>query len=84
MAEAEADGMAGAQLRAFVERIERLEADRATVAADIADVYAQTKAAGFKTKVVRQLVRLRRMDKRERDEEEALLELYRHAVGMDR
>lgn len=80
---AEAEGVAGEQLRALIERIERLEEDKAAVASDIADVYAEAKAAGFEVKVVRQLVRLRRMDKDERDEQEALLDLYRQAIGMD-
>lgn len=80
---AEADGVAGEQLRTLIERIERLEADKEALTSDIRDVYTQAKAAGFSVKVVRQLVRLRKMDKEERDEQEALLELYRQAIGMD-
>lgn len=80
---AEADNVAGEQLRTLIERIERLEADKEALTSDIRDVYTQAKAAGFSVKVVRQLVRLRKMDKDERDEQEALLEAYRQAIGMD-
>ncbi len=79
----DAGGVAGEQLRAFVERIERLEEDKAAVASGIGEVYAEAKAAGFAVKIIRQLVRLRRMNKHQRAEEEALLDLYRQAVGMD-
>ena len=80
---AETGGVAGEQLRTLIERIERLEADKEALTSDIRDVYTQAKAAGFSVKVVRQLVRLRKMDKEERDEQEALLEVYRQAIGMD-
>ena len=80
---AEANNVAGEQLLTLIEQIERLEADKEALTADIRDVYTQAKAAGFSVKVVRQLVRLRKMDKDERDEQEALLELYRQAIGMD-
>lgn len=78
-----AEAVAGERLRAFVERIERLEADKAAVAGDIRDVYAEAKAAGFEVKVLRQIVRLRGMDQEERAEQEELLALYRQALGMD-
>jgi uncharacterized protein (UPF0335 family) len=77
-------GIAADQLRSLVERIERLEEDRRAIAEDIRDVYAQGKAAGFDIRTMRQVVRLRRLDKGERDEQEALLDLYKHALGMDR
>jgi len=77
-------GIAADQLRSLVERIERLEEDRRTIAEDIREVYAQGKAAGFDVRTMRQVVRLRRLDKGERDEQEALLDLYKHALGMDR
>ena len=80
---AETDNVAGEQLLTLIEQIERLEADKEALTADIRDIYTQAKAAGFSVKVVRQLVRLRKMDKDERDEQEALLELYRQAIGMD-
>ena len=77
-------GIAADQLRSLVERIERLEEDRRTIAEDIREVYAQGKAAGFDVRTMRRVVRLRRLDKGERDEQEALLDLYKHALGMDR
>ena len=83
MAETGAEAVAGERLRAFVERIERLEADKAAVVGDIRDVYAEAKAAGFEVKVLRQIVRLRGMDQAERAEQEELLALYRRALGMD-
>ena len=80
---AETGNVAGEQLRAFIERVERLEEEKAALAADIADVYAEAKIAGFEVKIVRQLVRLRKMDKDERAHQDAMLELYRRALGMD-
>lgn len=80
---ADVEGISGERLLAFLERIERLEEEKAQTASLIADVYAEAKADGFQAKIVRQLVRLRKMDKDERDEQETLLELYRRAVGMD-
>ncbi len=75
-------GVAGGQLRAFVERIERLEEEKKALSDDIRDVYAEAKANGFDTKVMRQVVRLRKQDTAERQEQEALLDLYMHALGM--
>ena len=83
MAETGAEAVAGERLRAFVGRIDRLEADKAAVASDIRDVYAEAKAAGFEIKVLRQIVRLRGMDQAERAEQEELLALYRRGLGMD-
>ncbi len=80
---ARAGGIAGDHLRSLIERIEGLEEEKKTIAADIRDIYAEAKAAGFDVRVVRQLVRLRRLDKADRDGQEALLDLYRHAIGMD-
>lgn len=80
---ADVEGISGERLLAFLERIERLEEEKAHLASQIAEVYAEAKADGFQVKIVRQLVRLRKMDKDERDEQETLLELYRRAVGMD-
>ncbi|MDP6954006.1 MAG: DUF2312 domain-containing protein [Alphaproteobacteria bacterium] len=76
-------GIAGEQLRSLIERIERLEEERKATADDIRDVYAEAKAAGFDAKVMRQVVRLRKLDNADRQEQEALLDLYRHALGMD-
>ncbi len=70
------------QLRSIVERIERLEEEKAATATDIKEVYAEAKANGYDTKTLRQVVRLRKQDKAERQEQEAILELYLHALGM--
>jgi len=70
------------QLRAFVERIERLAEEKQAIADDIKEVYAEAKGNGFDTKVLRQLIRLRKMDRAERLEQEAVLDLYMAALGM--
>jgi len=75
-------GVAADELRQFVERIERLEEEKAGIASDIKDVYAELKGRGFDTKAVRQIVRLRKQDHSERQEQEAVLELYMQALGM--
>ena len=75
-------GVAADQLRAFVERIERLEEEKATISADIKDVYGEAKANGYDTKILRMVIRLRKQDAAERQEQEALLDLYMHALGM--
>ena len=80
---ANSGGIAGDQLRSLVERIERLEDERRATAEDIREVYGEARAAGFDIKVMRQLVRLRRLDSAEREAQAALLDIYRHAVGMD-
>lgn len=77
-----AQTVAAGQLRAFLERIERLLEERATINEDIAQVYGEMKGTGFDTQAVRQLVRLRRMDQAQRQEREAILDLYKSAVGM--
>jgi uncharacterized protein (UPF0335 family) len=75
-------GVAHDQLRSVIERIERLEEEKAATAADIKEVYAEAKANGFDTKTLRQVVRIRKQDKSERQEQEAILELYLSALGM--
>ncbi|WP_196260567.1 DUF2312 domain-containing protein [Pelagibacterium limicola] len=75
-------GIARDQLRAFIERIERLEEEKKAIADDIKDVYAEAKGSGFDTKVMRQIVRIRKLDRNERAEQEAILDLYMHALGM--
>lgn len=70
------------QLRSFVERIERLEDEKATIGQDIKDVYAEAKGTGFNVAIMRKVIRLRKMDKAERDEESAMLDLYLSALGM--
>ena len=75
-------GFAKDQLKSIVERIERLEEEKQALADDIKEVYAEAKANGFDTKTLRTVVRLRKQDSSERQEQEALLELYMHALGM--
>ena len=70
------------QLKAFVERVERLEEEKKTIADDIRDVYAEAKANGFDVKTLRVVVRMRKQDVQERQEQQAILETYLHALGM--
>ena len=70
------------QLKAFVERVERLEEEKKAIADDVRDVYAEAKANGFDVKALRTVVRLRKQDVNERKEQEAILETYLHALGM--
>ena len=74
--------VAAGQLRAFIERIERLEEEKKTIADDIKEVYAEAKGTGFDTKAVRTIIRLRKKDQAERQEEEAIIDLYKAALGM--
>jgi uncharacterized protein (UPF0335 family) len=69
------------QLKTIIERIERLEEDKAGVMADLKEVYAEAKGNGFDTKILRKVVRLRKQDRAKRLEEEALLDLYMSAIG---
>ena len=75
-------GFAKDQLKSVVERIERLEEEKQALAEDIKEVYAEAKANGFDTKILRTVIRLRKQDKNERQEQEALLDLYLQALGM--
>lgn len=75
--------IAADQLRLFLERIERLEEEKKGIADDIRDVYSEAKGQGYDTKTMRTLVRLRRLDKPTRQEQDALLEVYRSALGID-
>lgn len=79
---AEKGGIAAERLRSIIERIERLEEEKASLTSDIRDVYSEAKGSGFDTKVLRQIVRLRKMDQSDRAEQEELLELYKHALKM--
>jgi len=74
-------GIAAGQLKALIQRIERLEEEKAALGADIREIYAEAKANGFDPKIMRQVVRLRKLDKADRQEQEALLDLYLHALG---
>ena len=78
-----AQTVAAGQLRAFIERIERLEEDKKNIAEDIKEVYAELKGTGFDTKAVRTIIRLRKQDKAEREEAESILDLYMTALGME-
>lgn len=69
------------QLKTIIERIERLEEDKAAVAADLKEVYAEAKGNGFDTKILRKVIRLRKQDKAKVQEEEALIDLYLSAIG---
>ena len=79
---ADTGGVAAGQLRAFIERIERLEEEKKGLSDDVRDVFAEAKGSGFDTKIMRQVIRLRKKDTNERQEEEAILDLYMHALGM--
>ena len=76
------DSVAQDQIKAFIERIERLEEEKASIAGDIKEVYAEAKGNGFDTKVLRKIIQIRRQDHNQRMEIEALLELYMTALGM--
>jgi len=76
------ESVAQDQLRAFIERIERMEEEKAAIANDIKEIYAEAKGNGFDTKILKQIVRIRGMDANERMEQEAILELYMSALGM--
>jgi uncharacterized protein (UPF0335 family) len=75
-------GIAGAQLKSFIERIERLEDEKRALGEDIKEVYAEARGSGFDPKIMRQLIKIRKMDKDQHDEQETLLDLYKRALGM--
>lgn len=79
---AQVGGIAAEQLRQFIERVERLEEEKAALMQDIRDVFAEAKSSGFDPKVMRQIIRIRKMEESERDEQETLLDLYKQALGM--
>ena len=74
--------IAGDRLRSIVERIERLEEERKALGSDIKDLYSEAKSAGFDIKVLRQLIRIRKQEPAEIEEQETLLYVYRRAIGM--
>lgn len=82
MSDTTTENVAAEQLRLFIERVERLTEERDGMSADIADVYLEAKSQGFDPKTMKQVVRLRKMEKDARDEMDALLETYRNALGM--
>ena len=75
-------GFAKDHLRSFIERIERLEEEKKALADDIREVYSEAKGTGFDTKIMRQVIRLRKMESADRQEQEAMLDLYLSALGM--
>lgn len=75
-------GVSGEYLRGYIERIERLEEEKAGLAADIRDVYAEAKGNGFDAKTMRQIIKLRKLETHEREEQETLLDIYMQALGM--
>lgn len=77
------NSIAAGELKAYIERIERLEEEKAALAGDLRDVYSEAKANGFDTKIMRKIVSLRKKDHAERKEEEALMEIYLEALGME-
>ncbi|MGJ3258209.1 MAG: DUF2312 domain-containing protein [Rhodospirillales bacterium] len=80
---ADVGGVASERLKSFVERIERLEEEKAALAGDIREVYSEAKGTGFDVKVLRQVVRLRKMDASDRSEMEELLDVYKRALEMN-
>ncbi len=80
---AEVGGIAAERLRSFIERIERQEEEKAALSGDIREVYAEAKATGFDLRTIRQVVRLRKLDRDARHEQEHLLDLYKRAVGLE-
>lgn len=83
MAKVQTGGVETPKLRSYIERIERLEEDKAGVASDIRDVFAEAKSNGFDVKAMRQVLKLRKMKANERTEAEYMLDLYKRALGMD-
>jgi uncharacterized protein (UPF0335 family) len=80
--DANVGGVAADRLRSLIERIERLEEERKALGSDIKDIYAEAKSAGFDVKVLRQIIRIRKQEPAEVEEQETLLDVYRRALGM--
>ncbi|PKR55429.1 DUF2312 domain-containing protein [Thalassospira marina] len=78
----EVGGIQADQLASYVERIERLEAEKANLMADIKEVYGEAKALGYDEKILRQVIKLRKIEEHERSEQEEVLEVYKRALGM--
>ena len=76
-------GVAAERLKSFIERIERLEEEKAALASDIREIYSEAKGTGFDTKIMRQIVRLRKMEEADRQEQQAILDTYKKALGLD-
>ncbi len=80
--DAKVGGIAADRLRSIIDRIERLEEERKALGGDIKDIYVEAKSAGFDVKVIRQIIRLRKQEPAEIEEQETLLDVYRRALGM--
>ena len=80
---ADVGGIASERLQSFIDRVELLEEEKKNLMDDIKDVFAEAKATGFDVKIMRQVLKLRKLDKADRQEQEHLLELYKRALGMD-
>ena len=80
---ADVGGIQGDRLKSFIERIERLDEEKAALTADIKDVFAEAKGTGFDIKIMRQIIKLRKMDRADVQEQETLLDLYKRALGME-
>jgi uncharacterized protein (UPF0335 family) len=79
---ADVGGISGDYLKGYIERIERLEEEKATLLADIRDVYAEAKGNGFDAKIMREIIKKRKLDRAELEEQETLIDLYKRALGM--
>jgi len=75
--------VSGERLKSFIKRIEKMEADKATIAEDIKEIYSEAKGTGFDTGIIRQIIRLRKQDESKRKENDELLDLYKSAIGME-
>lgn len=82
MSDTEIDGIAVDRLRSLIERIERLNEEKAALESDIRDIFAEAKSAGFDVKIMREIIKLRKQNAAERDEHETLLETYRRALDI--
>lgn len=78
----EIGGIAVDRLRSLIDRIERLEEEKSAIASDIKDIFAESRSAGFDTKIMKQIIKLRKMNAADRDEQEILLETYRRALDI--
>jgi uncharacterized protein (UPF0335 family) len=76
------NSIAGEQLTSLIERIERLDEEKAQLSADISDIFKEAKSQGFDPKIMREVLKLRKMDKSDREERDALLDLYMNALGL--
>ncbi|MBT3332908.1 MAG: DUF2312 domain-containing protein [Rhodospirillaceae bacterium] len=79
----EVGGIAADRLRQFIERVERLEEEKAALSADVREVYSEAKSVGFDPKIMRAIVKLRKMNDADQQEMEALIDTYKHALGME-